>query len=72
MPYNFICVQTGSILSQINSMDDVFTIKTFIASLFVAIVVAIPTLLTKKIRPPIMSTANNNHLDRSKPKSNQN
>lgn len=48
MPYNFICVQTGSILSQINSMNDVFTIKTFISFLFIAIVFAVPTILNKR------------------------
>ncbi|KAH9417362.1 Transmembrane protein 41A [Dermatophagoides pteronyssinus] len=50
MPYNFICVQTGSILSEINSMNDIFTIKTFILSLFIAFLVASSTLLKKKMK----------------------
>ena len=50
MPYNFICVQTGSILSEINSMNDIFTIKTFILSLFIAFLVASSTILKKKMK----------------------
>lgn len=50
MPYNFICVQTGVVLSEINSLDDVFTYSIFLKLLLVAIVALLPSFIIKKHR----------------------
>nr|XP_002128025.1 transmembrane protein 41A-A-like [Ciona intestinalis] len=47
MPYNFICVQTGSILASVKSMDDVFSMSTFIGMLLVAVVALLPGILLR-------------------------
>lgn len=43
MPYNFICVQTGSLLSELQSLDDLFNVRTFASLLAIAAVFAAPT-----------------------------
>ena len=43
MPYNFICVQTGSLLSELQSLDDLFNLRTFASLLAIAAVFAAPT-----------------------------
>ncbi|XP_054839014.1 transmembrane protein 41A isoform X1 [Eublepharis macularius] len=48
MPYNFICVQTGSILSQISSLDAIFSWTTLFKMLAIAIVALIPGTIIKK------------------------
>ncbi|XP_014681253.1 PREDICTED: transmembrane protein 41A-like [Priapulus caudatus] len=48
MPYNYICVQTGGILSSISSLDDVFTVATLCKLLCVAIVALLPGMLMKR------------------------
>lgn len=48
MPYNFMCVQTGSILAEINSMDDVFSLKSTSSLLLVAIAFAIPAVIRRQ------------------------
>lgn len=50
MPYNFICVQTGVILSEISSLDDVFTYSIFLKLFLVAIVALLPSFFIKKHR----------------------
>ncbi|XP_061163735.1 transmembrane protein 41A-like [Saccostrea echinata] len=50
MPYNFICVQTGSMLSQINSMEDIFTTGTFIKLAGIALVALVPSFIMKKLK----------------------
>ncbi|XP_062599544.1 transmembrane protein 41A-like [Saccostrea cucullata] len=50
MPYNFICVQTGSMLSQITSMEDVFTTATFIKLAGIALVALVPSFIMKKLK----------------------
>ncbi|CAL1548107.1 unnamed protein product [Lymnaea stagnalis] len=42
MPYNFICVQTGSVLSQITSVSDIFTVWTLLKMLMVALAALLP------------------------------
>ncbi|KAJ6669182.1 hypothetical protein lerEdw1_007991 [Lerista edwardsae] len=49
IPYNFICVQTGSILSQITSLDAIFSWSTLLKMLAIAMVALIPGTLIKKL-----------------------
>ena len=48
MPYNFVCIHTGCVLSQIDSLDDVFTTGTLLKLLGIATVALVPGLLLKK------------------------
>ncbi|XP_077683079.1 transmembrane protein 41A, partial [Eretmochelys imbricata] len=48
IPYNFICVQTGAILSQITSLDAIFSWGTLFKLLAIAMVALIPGTLIKK------------------------
>ncbi len=48
MPYNFICVQTGGLLSQLKSLDDIFNTSTIIKLVLIAIVALIPGILFRK------------------------
>ncbi|XP_051481962.1 transmembrane protein 41A isoform X1 [Apus apus] len=47
-PYNFICVQTGAILSQITSLDAIFSWGTLLKLLAMAVAALIPGALIKK------------------------
>ncbi|KAM7107918.1 LOW QUALITY PROTEIN: transmembrane protein 41A [Ciconia maguari] len=47
-PYNFICVQTGAILSQITSLDAIFSWDTLLKLLAMAVAALIPGTLIKK------------------------
>lgn len=47
-PYNFICVQTGAILSQITSLDAIFSWDTLLKLLAMAVAALIPGALIKK------------------------
>lgn len=49
MPYNFVCVQTGSVLSSMASLDDVFSTSTMLGLFFVAIAVFLPGVVLRKI-----------------------
>ncbi|XP_059417163.1 transmembrane protein 41A-A-like [Carassius carassius] len=48
MPYNFICVQTGSMLSQISSLDDLFSWSVVLKLLLIACVALLPGALIRK------------------------
>ncbi|XP_051856010.1 transmembrane protein 41A [Antechinus flavipes] len=48
IPYNFICVQTGSILSSVTSLDDIFSWATVLKLLAIALVALIPGTLIKR------------------------
>ena len=48
MPYNFICVQTGSVLSQITSLNDMLTFDVLLKMAGVAMVALLPGLLFRK------------------------
>ncbi|XP_056390887.1 transmembrane protein 41A isoform X2 [Hyla sarda] len=48
LPYNFICVQTGSILSKIKSLDDMFSWGTLLKLLAIALVALIPGTIVKR------------------------
>ncbi|XP_047458662.1 transmembrane protein 41A-B-like [Mugil cephalus] len=47
IPYNFICVRTGSILSQIHSLDDIFSWGTLAQLLAIALMALVPGALIK-------------------------
>uniref|UniRef100_G3PDW5 Transmembrane protein 41ab n=1 Tax=Gasterosteus aculeatus TaxID=69293 RepID=G3PDW5_GASAC len=48
IPYNFICVRTGSILSSISSLDDIFSWGTLAQLLGIALVALLPGALIKR------------------------
>ncbi|XP_068423375.1 transmembrane protein 41A-B [Clinocottus analis] len=48
IPYNFICVRTGSILSEISSLDDVFSWGTLAQLLAIALAALLPGALIKR------------------------
>ncbi|XP_028325235.1 transmembrane protein 41A-B-like [Gouania willdenowi] len=48
IPYNFICVRTGSMLSEISSLDDIFSWGTLAQLLAIALVALIPGALIKR------------------------
>ncbi|XP_053292469.1 transmembrane protein 41A-B [Pleuronectes platessa] len=48
IPYNFICVRTGSMLSEISSMDDIFSWSTLAQLLAIALVALVPGALIKR------------------------
>ncbi|XP_063789081.1 transmembrane protein 41A [Pseudophryne corroboree] len=48
LPYNFICVQTGSILSEIKSLDSMFSWGTLLKLLAIALVALIPGTFLKR------------------------
>lgn len=48
IPYNFICVRTGAILSEISSLDDLFSWGTLAQLLAIALVALVPGALIKR------------------------
>lgn len=48
IPYNFICVRTGSILSKISSLDDIFSWGTLMQLLVIACVALLPGILIRR------------------------
>ena len=50
MPYNFICVQTGGMLSQIQSLDDIFTPWTLAKLAGIAVMALVPGVIVKKLK----------------------
>ncbi|XP_077304573.1 LOW QUALITY PROTEIN: transmembrane protein 41A [Lithobates pipiens] len=48
LPYNFICVQTGSILSKIKSLDDMFSWGTLLTLLGIALAALIPGAIVRR------------------------
>lgn len=49
MPYNFICTQTGSILAEVSSLNDIFSLWTMLQMAVLAFVALVPSFLIKKI-----------------------
>jgi len=49
MPYNFVCVQTGSVMSQISSIEDIFTYSTLAKMSLVAVIALVPGLIIKQL-----------------------
>lgn len=50
MPYNFICVRTGCMLSGISSLEDVFTPAIMVEMGTLAVVALVPGLVIKKLQ----------------------
>ena len=48
IPYNFICVHAGEMLSTINSLDSLFSWSTIFGMLLIAVVAAIPGILLQQ------------------------
>lgn len=48
IPYNFICVRTGAILSEIQSLDDIFSWGTLLQLLLIACVALLPGALIRR------------------------
>ncbi|XP_034072388.1 transmembrane protein 41A-B-like [Gymnodraco acuticeps] len=48
IPYNFICVRTGSILSEISSLDDIFSWATLAQLLAIALMALLPGAVIKR------------------------
>ncbi|XP_066517675.1 transmembrane protein 41A-B [Hoplias malabaricus] len=48
IPYNFICVRTGAILSEITSLDDIFSWRTLLQLLLIACVALLPGTLIRR------------------------
>ncbi|XP_048053067.1 transmembrane protein 41A-B [Megalobrama amblycephala] len=48
IPYNFICVHTGAILSEIHSLDDIFSWGTLLQLLLIACVALLPGALIRR------------------------
>lgn len=66
IPYNFICVQTGSILSTLTSLDALFSWETVFKLLAIALVALVPGTLIKKFSQKdlhLNETSNANHLN---------
>ncbi|KAF6122199.1 transmembrane protein 41A [Phyllostomus discolor] len=69
IPYNFICVQTGSILSTLTSLDALFSWGTVFKLLAIALVALVPGTLIKKFSQKdlhLSETSNTNHLSNRK------
>ena len=48
MPYNYICVETGCLLSQLTTIDDIFSVANMMKLATVACLAVVPGLLLKK------------------------
>uniref|UniRef100_A0A3B1K0Z9 Transmembrane protein 41ab n=1 Tax=Astyanax mexicanus TaxID=7994 RepID=A0A3B1K0Z9_ASTMX len=48
IPYNFICVRTGAILSEITSLDDIFSWRTLLQLLLIACMALLPGALIRR------------------------
>ena len=48
MPYNFICVHAGEMLSTVTTLDDLFSWSTIIGMLLIALVAALPGVLLRR------------------------
>lgn len=47
MPYNYVCCQSGQTLSNITSMDEIFTLKTTVQLMSIAVVMVIIKVASK-------------------------
>ncbi|XP_071791183.1 transmembrane protein 41A-A-like [Asterias amurensis] len=50
MPYNFICIQTGSILSEVTSLNEIITLNVMLRLGGMALVALLPGLLFRKYK----------------------
>ncbi|WAR09601.1 T41AA-like protein [Mya arenaria] len=56
MPYNFICVQTGSMLSDLTSTDNIFTLATSLKLLGIALVALLPGIVINRLKQGRLKT----------------
>ena len=49
MPYNYICVHTGCLLSQLSSLDELLTINVILKLAGIAVVSLLPGIVIKKM-----------------------
>ena len=52
MPYNFICVHTGAVLSSIKSVEEIFSFSTFFGLFLIAAVAALPGIILRRRKKP--------------------
>ena len=50
MPYNFLCVEAGSVLSELTSADSIFTAQTVAKMVAAAAAALIPSILLKSYK----------------------
>lgn len=50
MPYNFMCVQAGNMLASLTSLDEVFSVNTFLKMACMALVALGPSFIFRKSR----------------------
>ncbi|XP_018422381.1 PREDICTED: transmembrane protein 41A [Nanorana parkeri] len=62
LPYNFICVQTGSILSKIKSLDDMFSWGALLTLLAIALAALIPGTIVKRFSQQSLAPEKKGHL----------
>ncbi|XP_053930053.1 transmembrane protein 41A isoform X1 [Cuculus canorus] len=60
-PYNFICVQTGAILSELTSLDAIFSWDTVLKLFAMAVAALIPGVLIKKYSKKHLKLDDNKH-----------
>lgn len=47
MPYNYICCQSGQTLSSINSLEEIFTLKTTLQLMSIAVALVIVKVVSR-------------------------
>lgn len=57
MPYIFTCVQTGSMLSEITSLDDVFTREVLFKLVGIAVVALLPGIIINRLKEGRLKTS---------------
>jgi len=56
VPYNYVCVKAGSVLSQLNSLNDLLTFQTFGNLCILATISSLPGFLNNKLEKVLNST----------------
>ena len=52
MPYNFICVHAGLVISSLKSTADLFQISTIIKMITLSVVMTVPGIVLKILKRP--------------------
>uniref|UniRef100_A0A3Q2QEX0 Transmembrane protein 41aa n=1 Tax=Fundulus heteroclitus TaxID=8078 RepID=A0A3Q2QEX0_FUNHE len=66
LPYNFICVQTGVMLSEVSSLDDLFSWQRLLQLLAIACVALLPGALIRRLSQRRLKLSVQNGLDADK------
>ncbi|XP_031563617.1 transmembrane protein 41A-like [Actinia tenebrosa] len=56
MPYNFLCCQTGCLLSQLSSISDIFSFSIMVKLATMALIAVVPAFIIKRIHKKRTST----------------